>query len=99
MDSVLFNITLECSLGNEPDPLPEISFRVDIERMLHPSYPPALLVLQFQLSSDSILQLDESALLSLFNMDTFYIRVSCTASNSFGSDFAITRISVCGTYI
>lgn len=91
MDSVLPDMILECLLGNEPDPNPDFTFTV--ERILSNSTE----MLQMQMSKDGILQLNESTILSLFNMDTVSINVTCTVSNAFGSDNAITTITVCGT--
>ena len=87
MDTVLPIMTMECSLGNDPDPLPEFSFTV--ERMLSNNS---------QMSNDGILQLNRATLLSLFNMDTMFITVTCTVSNLFGSTNSTTVITVCGIY-
>ena len=92
MDTVLPIMTMECSLGNDPDPLPEFSFTV--ERMLSNNSE----VLHSQISNDHILQLKGTTLLSLFNMDTMFITVTCNVSNLFGSNDNTTVITVCGIY-
>ena len=55
-------------------------------------------MLQIQMSADSILQLDEMALLSLFDVDTAFVMVTCIVSNGYGNDSAITLITICGTH-
>ena len=92
MDTVLPNMTMECSLGNDPDPPPEFSFTV--ERMLSNDSE----VLHSQMSDDSILQLNGTTLISLFNMDTMFITVTCNVSNLIGSTDSTTVITVCGIY-
>ena len=98
MDSVWPNMTLECLLAadNEPDPLPDFSFRV--ERILVSSstgFETQQIHMQMPIN-DSILQLNETDLLSLFDVDTESINVTCIVSNTFGSDMATTVITVCG---
>ena len=55
-------------------------------------------MLQTQMSNDSILQLNETALLSLFDLDTESITVTCEVSNTFGVAGINTTITICGTY-
>ena len=93
MDSLLPNITLECLLGNEPDPLPVFIFTV--ERILASN---STEMLQMQMSNESILQLNETVLLSLFNLDTKSISVTCVVSNIFGNAYNTTNITICGMY-
>ena len=88
------NMSVECSLGNEPDPLPEFTFTVEL---LSNSTNSSTEILQMQISADSILQLNETALLSLFKVDTAFVMITCIVSNSYGSDHAITIITICGT--
>ena len=95
MDSVLPNVTLECSLGNTPDPPPHFSFTV--ERILVSNDADSEM-LQMQMSNDNILQLNETALLSLFDLDTKTITVTCEVSNTFGVAGISTTITICGTY-
>ena len=87
VDSLLpsTSITLECLLGNEPDPLPEFTFIIDTGPR----------ILRIQTSNNSILQLSAMEMQSLI-MDTFVVVVSCMASNSFGSDAKTTFIFICG---
>ena len=94
MDTVLPIMTMECSLGNDPDPLPEFSFTV--EKML--SNDSEVLHSQMSIANDSILQLNGTTLLSLFNMDTMFITVTCNVTNLFGSTNSTTVITVCGIY-
>ena len=95
MNSVLPNMTMECSLGNEPDPPPEFYFFVN--GMLLPNSTDSVTdMLQMQISNDNILQLNETAILSLFNMDTESIIVTCIVSNTFGIAYASTTITICG---
>ena len=98
MDLVWPNMTLECLLAadNEPDPLPDFSFRV--ERILVSSstgFETQQIHMQMPIN-DSILQLNETDLLSLFDVDTESINITCIVSNTFGSDMATTVITVCG---
>ena len=92
MDSVLPNMIMECSLGNEPDPPPEFIFTVERIQLSNSTE-----MLQMQMSNDSILQLNETAVLSLFNMDTKSIIVTCVVSNIFGNAHTNTTITICGT--
>ena len=92
MGSVLPNMIMECSLGNEPDPPPEFTFTV--ERVLSNST--EMLQIMRQMSNDSILQLNETTVLSLFNVDTKSIIVTCVVSNTFGSAYTNTTITICG---
>jgi hypothetical protein len=94
VDSLLPNITLECSLANEPDPLPRFNFTVE-RTLLNSS---STEMLQMQTSTDSILQLNETALLSLFIADTESITVTCVAYNTFGNPRVATSITICGMY-
>ena len=93
MDSVLPSMSMECLVGNEPDPLPEFFFTV--ERMLVSN---STKMLQRQMSNESILLLHETVVLSLFNEDTVSISVTCTAYNGFGNDSDTTIITICGIY-
>ena len=87
-------MSVECSLGNQPDPAPEFTFTVEL---LSNSTNSSAEMLQMQMSADSILQLDEMALLSLFDVDTASVMVTCIVSNSYGNDSAFTLITICGT--
>ena len=93
VNSLLLNITLECSLANEPDLLPEFDFIV--ERTLLNSSRLSMETLQMQTSSDSILKLNKTALLSLFIANTKFITIECVVDNVFG---VATNITVCGMY-
>ena len=90
MDALLSDVVLECSLGNEPDPPPNFSFTVQTSRSTE--------ILQEQRSNESILLLNETALLSLFSADTESITVTCVVSNVFGMVRISTSITVCGMY-
>ena len=95
VDSLLpsTSITLECLLGNEPDPLPEFTFLI---ARSHPRVFNSSEDLAMRTSNDSILQLSAMEIQFLF-IDTLYIAtVSCMASNSFGSDNETTFIFICG---
>ena len=95
MGSVLPNMIMECSLGNKPDPPPEFAFTVE-RNLLPSSTDSATEMLQMQMSNDSILQLNETTVLSLFNVDTKFIIVTCVVSNTFGSANTSTTITICG---
>ena len=95
VDSILPDMTLECSLSNIPDPPPNFSFTV--ERILVSNNLDSEM-LQMQMSNESILQLNETALLSLFDLDTKSITVTCEVSNTFGVAGINTIITICGTY-
>ena len=94
MDSLLPNIALECSLSNEPDPLPRFNFTVE-RTLLNSS---SMEMLQMQTSNDSVLQLNETTLLSLFSADTESITVTCVVYNTFGNFNDSTSIIICGMY-
>ena len=100
VDSLLpsASITLECLLGNEPDPLPEFIFTIETSEFTFATENQTILlgpeIVRIPTSNDSILQLSAMEIQSLF-MDTSFI-VSCMASNSFGSDIATTFITICG---
>ncbi len=95
VDSLLPNITLECSLANEPDPPPRFNFTV--ERTLLNSSSTEMLQMQTS-TNDSILQLNETALVSLFSVDTESVTVICVVYNTFGILRVTTSITVCGMY-
>ena len=92
MDSLLPTITLECSLSNEPDPLPRFNFTVERISLNFSS----MEILQMQTSTDSVLQLNEIMLQSLFNADTESIVIICVVYNTFGILRVATNIIVCG---
>ena len=95
MDSLLPNIALECSLSNEPDPLPRFNFTVERISLNFSS----MEMLQMQTSTDSVLQLNETTLLSLFSANTEAIVVTCVVYNTFGNLSVATNITVCGIYL
>ena len=95
MDSLLPNIALECLLSNEPDPLPRFNFTVE-RTLLNSS---SMEMLQMQTSNDSVLQLNETTLLSLFSANTESIVVTCVVYNTFGNFRVATNITVCGMYL
>ena len=92
MDSLLPNIALKCSLSNEPDPLPHFNFTVERISLNFSS----IEMLQMQTSTDSILQLNETTLLSLFSANTESITITCVVYNTFGNLSVATNITVCG---
>ena len=94
MDTLLSGVILECSLGNEPDPPPNFSFTV--QRILASRRTE---ILQEQRSTDSILLLNKTVLVSLFSADTESITVTCIVSNIFGIAGIFTSITVCGMYM
>ena len=95
-DSLSPNITLECSLPNEPDPPPQFNFTVE-RTLLNSS---STEILQMQASLDSILKWNETVLQSLFSADTESITIICAVYNSFGGIFLVaTSITICGMYI
>ena len=93
MDSLLPSMTLECLLGNEPDP--DTQFVFDIVR-IPLNYSTA--VYQILGSDDGVLQLNKTALLPLFNMDTESIIVTCRVYNYIGTARMETIITICGTH-
>ena len=93
-DSLLPNITLECSLANEPVPPPEFNFT--IERTLLNSSSTEMLWMQ--MSTESILKLNETALRSPFSAGTVSITILCVVHNIFGSCHSATSITNCGMY-
>ena len=103
MDSLLPSITLECLLGNEPDPLPEFTFIIEgmfsDPGILNSSESDYNTSMSLLLSKDklSILQLD-AEILQLFILEQTpdEVTVTCTASNSFGNDTNTTLITICG---
>ena len=94
MDSLLPNIALKCSLSNEPDPPPRFSFTVERISLNFSS----MEMLQMQTSTDDVLRLNETTLLSLFSADTQSVVVTCVVYNTFGSPKVATNITVCGMY-
>ena len=93
-DSLLPNITLECSLANEPDPPPKFDFIV--RRTLFNSS--STETLQMRMSPDSVLKLNETVLQSLFSADTGSITINCVVDNIFGILHVATSITICGMY-
>ena len=89
---ILPNVILNCLLANIPTPPPD--FNLIVERMLvDDSYE----IVLSQMSNDSVLELNETNLASLFQNDTVGITVTCIASNNFGSNVEATSfIRVCG---
>ena len=95
MDSLLPNIALECSLSNEPDPLPRFNFTIERISLNFSN----MEMLQMQTSTDSVLQLNEIMLQWLFSADTESIVVTCVVYNTFGNLSVATNITVCGMYL
>ena len=92
MDSLLPDIALDCSLSNKPDPLPHFNFTVERISLNFSS----MEMLQMQTSTDSVLQLNETTLLSLFSADTESITITCVVYNTFGILRVATNITICG---